>query len=305
MRFLQEIWEKPFFNQLLLSTASSLGPYAEVAFAHIRTLFENLKISMSEKGLQTRAWYAIFRQLLEIHLSVCDLQRVECVCCAPLQVCVEVLVEYPFFVFGQGWSSCCPDRTTQLFELSCAKLCVGDVCVSLTLRSLRNGSATDGQALAAKLKTSHLSDYCHSVEATVRNSLSPNAGGNTGLLMKASGGERLERKQVAGPGLGLVPGSADGIYGAGPVLTVSGTGEVRQESVKTDMPALTRQCDLERPATRKRRWSAPERDQTERAEDEPPPTLPKPSFVPQEVKISIEGHSSTGSERFLSRRVDC
>ncbi|XP_035020340.1 ataxin-1 [Hippoglossus stenolepis] len=221
------------------------------------------------------------------------------------QVCVEVLVEYPFFVFGQGWSSCCPDRTTQLFELSCAKLCVGDVCVSLTLRSLRNGSATDGQALAAKLKTSHLSDYCHSVEATVRNSLSPNAGGNSGLLMKASSGERLERKQVAGPGLGLVPGSADGFYGAGPVLTVSGTGEVRQESVKTDMPALTRQCELERPATRKRRWSAPERDQTERAEDEPPPTLPKPSFVPHEVKISIEGHSSTGSERFLSRRVDC
>nr|XP_019949087.1 PREDICTED: ataxin-1-like [Paralichthys olivaceus] len=227
------------------------------------------------------------------------------------QVCVEVLVEYPFFVFGQGWSSCCPDRTTQLFELSCAKLCVGDVCVSLTLRSLRNGSGTDGQALAAKLKTSHLSDFCHSVDATVRNSFSPNAGGNSGLLMKASSGERLERKQVAGPGLelppgmGLVPGSADGMYGAGQVLTVSGTGEVRQESVKTDMPSLTKQCDIERPAIRKRRWSAPERDQTERAEDEPPLTLPKPSFVPQEVKISIEGHSSTGSERFLSRRVDC
>ncbi|XP_052358331.1 ataxin-1-like [Oncorhynchus keta] len=45
------------------------------------------------------------------------------------QVCVEVLLEYPFFVFGQGWSSCCPGRTTQLLELSCAKLCVGDVCL--------------------------------------------------------------------------------------------------------------------------------------------------------------------------------
>ncbi|XP_035483740.2 ataxin-1-like isoform X1 [Scophthalmus maximus] len=232
------------------------------------------------------------------------------------QVCVEVLVEYPFFVFGQGWSSCCPDRTTQLFELSCAKLCVGDVCVSLTLRSLRNGSAADGQALGAKLKTSHLPYSCLSVDATVRNSMSSNAaGGNSGLLMKASNADRLERKQVAGsgpglelpPGLGLVPGPAEGLYGARPMLTVSGTGEVRQESMNTDMPALMKiQCgDPERPSSRKRRWSAPERDQTERAEDEPPLTLPKPSFVPQEVKISIEGHSSTGSGRFLNKRVDC
>ena len=225
-------------------------------------------------------------------------------------------MEYPFFVFGQGWSSCCPDRTTQLFELSCAKLCVGDVCVSLTLRSLRNGSVTDGQALGTKLKTSHLSDSCHSRNATVRNSMSLNAAdSNSGLLMKASNADRLEREQVTGagpglelpPGLGLVPGSVEGIFGAGSMLTVSGTGEVRQESVKTDMPALTKiHCgDPERPTARKRRWSAPERDQTERAEEEPPLTLPKPSFVPQEVKISIEGHSSAGSKRCLSKRVDC
>uniref|UniRef100_A0A8C4EUP6 AXH domain-containing protein n=1 Tax=Dicentrarchus labrax TaxID=13489 RepID=A0A8C4EUP6_DICLA len=189
------------------------------------------------------------------------------------QVCVEVLVEYPFFVFGQGWSSCCPDRTTQLFELSCAKLCVGDVCVSLTLRGLRNGSITDSQHLGTKLKTGHLSDSCHNVDVTIRNSTR----------------------------------QGEGIYGAGSMLSVSGTGEVRQESVKTDMPALTKiQCgDPERSTVRKRRWSAPERDQTERAEEEPPLTLPKPSFIPQEVKISIEGHSSAGSERCLNKRVDC
>lgn len=228
------------------------------------------------------------------------------------QVCVEVLVEYPFFVFGQGWSSCCPDRTTQLFELSCAKLCVGDVCVSLTLRGLRNSSVTDSQALGTKLNAGHLSDSCHSVDAAVRNSMSPNAAhSNNGLFMKASSADRLEREQVTGPGpglelppgLGLVPGQGDGIYGAGQMLA----GEVRQESTKTDMAALTKtQCgDPERPTVRKRRWSAPERDQTERAEEEPPLTLPKPSFIPQEVKISIEGHSSAGSERCLNKRVDC
>ncbi|XP_010796150.1 ataxin-1-like [Notothenia coriiceps] len=216
------------------------------------------------------------------------------------QVCVEVLLEYPFFVFGQGWSSCCPDRTTQLFELSCAKLCVGDVCVSLTLRGLRTTSLTEGQALGTKLKTGPLSESCHNVEATVRNSISPNAAGrNSGLLMKACSADRLEREQGPGPG--------EGVYGAGPMLAVSGNGEERQESVKTDTPALTKtQCgEQERPTSRKRRWSAPERDQTERAEEEPPLTLPKPSFIPHEVKISIEGHSSTGIERRLSKRIDC
>lgn len=60
---------------------------------------------------------------------------------------MEVLVEYPFFVFGQGWSSCCPDRTTQLLELPCTKLSVGDVCISLTLKNLRNGSLKKTQPL--------------------------------------------------------------------------------------------------------------------------------------------------------------
>ncbi|XP_041649427.1 ataxin-1-like [Cheilinus undulatus] len=219
------------------------------------------------------------------------------------QVCVEVLVEYPFFVFGQGWSSCCPDRTTQLFELSCAKLCVGDVCVSLTLRSLRNGTVTDSQGLGTKMKTGHLSDSCQNMDVTIRNSASPSAvGRNNGLLMKAISADRLEREQLTGSdlplGLELVPGQGEGIYRSG---------DVRQESVKTDTAALTKtHCgDPERPTTRKRRWSAPERDQTERAEEEPPLTLPKPSFIPQEVKLSIEGHSSAGSERCLNRKVDC
>uniref|UniRef100_H3DM19 Ataxin 1 n=1 Tax=Tetraodon nigroviridis TaxID=99883 RepID=H3DM19_TETNG len=173
------------------------------------------------------------------------------------QVCVEVLVEYPFFVFGQGWSSCCPDRTTELFELSCAKLCVGDVCVSLTLRSLRNGSVVESR----KAKTAPLSDQRHDADATVRNSTSPNGTqANRGLLMKAPREPFTGARQEPPPAPGLFPG----------------------------------QGDAERPVGRKRRWSAPERDQTERAEEEPPPTLPRPSFIPQEVKISIEGHSNAG-----------
>ncbi|XP_028326156.1 ataxin-1-like [Gouania willdenowi] len=215
------------------------------------------------------------------------------------QVCVEVLVEYPFFVFGQGWSSCCPDRTTQLFELSCAKLCVGDVCVSLTLRSLRNGSLTENSALGSKLRTGSVSDSCHSVDPNVRNKMSPNSvGSNSGLLMTASIAGGLEKQRATGPGVeapGQVPGQVDGIYRPGQRLYQANT----EQPVTTDTCTLSKQqCgDSDRPMVRKRRWSAPERDQTERAEDEPPVTLPKPSFVSQEVKVSIEGHSNAGRER--------
>nr|XP_024001394.1 ataxin-1-like [Salvelinus alpinus] len=45
------------------------------------------------------------------------------------QVCVEVLLEYPSLCSARAGRSCCPDRTTQLLELSCAKLCVGRVCL--------------------------------------------------------------------------------------------------------------------------------------------------------------------------------
>ncbi|CAG04087.1 unnamed protein product, partial [Tetraodon nigroviridis] len=45
---------------------------------------------------------------------------------------LKVLVEYPFFVQNQGWSSCCPQRTLQLYGLPCRQLTEGDVCLALT-----------------------------------------------------------------------------------------------------------------------------------------------------------------------------
>lgn len=41
-------------------------------------------------------------------------------------------MEYPFFVQDRGWSSCCPQRTTQLYGLPCRQLTEGDVCLALT-----------------------------------------------------------------------------------------------------------------------------------------------------------------------------
>uniref|UniRef100_A0A1A8J5U3 AXH domain-containing protein n=2 Tax=Nothobranchius kuhntae TaxID=321403 RepID=A0A1A8J5U3_NOTKU len=48
------------------------------------------------------------------------------------QELLQVLVEYPFFVQDRGWSSCSPQRTTQLYGLPCRQLTEGDVCLALT-----------------------------------------------------------------------------------------------------------------------------------------------------------------------------
>ncbi|XP_064640007.1 ataxin-1-like [Lineus longissimus] len=58
-----------------------------------------------------------------------------------VQVTVEATVEHPFFVFGQGWSSCRPQRTSQRYGLTCHRLSVGDVCISLTHRDVNTKAA--------------------------------------------------------------------------------------------------------------------------------------------------------------------
>nr|XP_046194551.1 ataxin-1-like [Oncorhynchus gorbuscha] len=262
------------------------------------------------------------------------------------QVCVEVLLEYPFFVFGQGWSSCCPGRTTQLLELSCAKLCVGDVCVSLTLRSLRGGGGSvsgrnhNSQGHEVKLRHSHNTGDItqgsnrqgnsqgnsqsngqrdgQSMDKDFRNSLNA-AGSNSVFLVQVAKTDRLNKEDRDVPrcvdqvtGSGLRPGSGPGVYGTGvgprstsDLQAVSGNGEMigrdngetrerEQNSPMLPPPLKTEvgEADKEKPWGRKRRWSAPERDQTERADEEPPLTLPKPSFITQQVKFSIEGRSN-------------
>ncbi|KAM8894101.1 ataxin-1-like [Spinachia spinachia] len=63
--------------------------------------------------------------LVSLHFTVGEQQS---------KVTIDVPPEHPFFVFGQGWSSCNPERTAQLYGLACHHLQVGDVCVSITLQ---------------------------------------------------------------------------------------------------------------------------------------------------------------------------
>ncbi|KAL5021316.1 hypothetical protein ScPMuIL_000471 [Solemya velum] len=62
-----------------------------------------------------------------------------------VQVTVEATLEHPFFVFGQGWSSCDPQRTHHRYDLQCQKLSVGDVCISLTHKDVTARAAEISQ----------------------------------------------------------------------------------------------------------------------------------------------------------------
>uniref|UniRef100_A0A8C9AKR9 Ataxin 1 n=2 Tax=Lemuridae TaxID=9445 RepID=A0A8C9AKR9_PROSS len=176
------------------------------------------------------------------------------------QVSVEVLVEYPFFVFGQGWSSCCPERTSQLFDLPCSKLSVGDVCISLTLKNLKNGSVKKGQPADP-----------------------------ASVLLKHSKTDSLagSRHRYAEQENGINQGSAQ-------MLSENGELKFPEKIGLPAAPFLTKIEPSKPAAARKRRWSAPETRKLEKSEDEPPLTLPKPSLIPQEVKICIEGRSNVG-----------
>ncbi|XP_070703091.1 ataxin-1a [Pempheris klunzingeri] len=201
------------------------------------------------------------------------------------QVSVEVLLEYPFFVFGQGWSSCCPDRTTQLLELPCTKLSVGDVCISLTLKNLKNGSLKKTQPLelaapASVPASSHAHFKSHRAVSDAPQSCS---GGSSRHSERENGiSQRGKGGSGNGSGGGTSVENGDLMFG-------------ERGSVSKGQVASGTEAGCSKPSGgRKRRWSAPEGRKVEKSEEEPPLTLPKPSFIPHEVKVSIEGRSNIG-----------
>jgi hypothetical protein len=48
------------------------------------------------------------------------------------EVTISTSPEHPFFVYGDGWSSCSPSLSMAKYSLSTHQLTVGDTCISLT-----------------------------------------------------------------------------------------------------------------------------------------------------------------------------
>ncbi|XP_068943809.1 ataxin-1-like [Petaurus breviceps papuanus] len=160
------------------------------------------------------------------------------------KVSIDVPPEHPFFVYGQGWSSCSPGRTAQLFSLPCHRLQVGDVCISISLQSLNSNSVSQ----AGFPPPDQLGPSQERPERTVLGSREPSDG---------------DRKSQP-----------------------SGEGALAQSShtVEPSQPEPGAQSCW--PSTGFQRYSV----QGEEAQA----TLLRPSFIPQEVKLSIEGRSNAG-----------
>ncbi|NWW03232.1 ATX1L protein, partial [Oreocharis arfaki] len=159
------------------------------------------------------------------------------------KVSIDVPPEHPFFVYGQGWSSCSPGRTAQLFALPCHRLQVGDVCISISLQSMNGNSASQAN--------SPLTDQLVSAR------------------------ERLERT-AQGP------------------REPSDRAAERKSHTDRANTAQSSRAESSQPEAGSLYSLAPGFQRYSMQAEEPRPSLLRPSFIPQEVKLSIEGRSNAG-----------
>ncbi|NXT16238.1 ATX1L protein, partial [Prunella fulvescens] len=159
------------------------------------------------------------------------------------KVSIDVPPEHPFFVYGQGWSSCSPRRTAQLFALPCHRLQVGDVCISISLQSMNGNSASQAN--------SPLTDQLVSAR------------------------ERLERTAQ------------------GPREPSDRAAERKSHTDRTSTAQSSR-AESSQPEAGSLYSLAPGFQRYSMQAEEPRPSLLRPSFIPQEVKLSIEGRSNAG-----------
>ncbi|NXH31679.1 ATX1L protein, partial [Myiagra hebetior] len=159
------------------------------------------------------------------------------------KVSIDVPPEHPFFVYGQGWSSCSPGRTAQLFALPCHRLQVGDVCISISLQSMNGNSASQANSPV------------------------------TDQLVSAR--ERLERTAQ------------------GPREPSDRAAERKSHADRANM-AQSSHAESSQPEAGSLYSLAPGFQRYSVQAEEPRPSLLRPSFIPQEVKLSIEGRSNAG-----------
>ncbi|GCC27695.1 ataxin-1-like [Chiloscyllium punctatum] len=173
-----------------------------------------------------------------LHFSVGETQT---------KVSVEVTTEHPFFVFGQGWSSCNPERTAHIFGLSCQRLTVGNVCVSL-------GVQTSGKSSIQPASTPVNTISVH------------------------------DSRTVGTSEVVLAP----------PEVSIHRNSEVKNRS-KDSIVQCLHTCSDSIPSrlNYQHRWATAD-FQRDGFQSEETKIFSRPSFIPQEVKLSIEGRSNAG-----------
>ncbi|KAM5138069.1 ataxin-1-like [Mantella aurantiaca] len=158
------------------------------------------------------------------------------------KVCLDAPPEHPFFVYGQGWSSCNPSQTAQLFALPCHQLQVGDVCISISLQSITKNGASPASGIPA-----HQALPLPNEKAVLQSRECP----------QRDGDKQNQRQK-------------DGMAQSSHTLSMS--------------PLPLAQSSW--PSSAVQRFSG------QGSETRPSPS--RHSFIPQEVKLSIEGRSNAG-----------
>ncbi|XP_044052805.1 ataxin-1-like [Siniperca chuatsi] len=247
--------------------------------------------------------------LVSLHFTVGEQQS---------KVTIDVPPEHPFFVFGQGWSSCSPERTAQLYGLACHHLQVGDVCVSITLQQQL-------QPQQQKQPQHHHSQQQQQQQQNLSRTLSKsNATSGPGHQLMGPPApqqsrpqshfrlDRIHRERQRDGEKDVVDKEEATHFG------VVGHTEspIRPSRTSAEHPRSQSSYHLHTEGSAfagagmgamqaalgasQRRWSSPGLQRYNMKGDEGPrPQIStsghtRPSFIPQEVKVSIEGRSNAG-----------
>ncbi|KAM9408577.1 ataxin-1-like [Pholidichthys leucotaenia] len=245
--------------------------------------------------------------LVSLHFTVGEQQS---------KVTIDVPPEHPFFVFGQGWSSCSPERTAQLYGLTCHHLQVGDMCVSITLQQQLQPQQ--------QKQTQHHHSHHHQQQQNLSRTLSK-TGATSGPGHQLMGPpapqqsrpqahfrmDRIHRERQR-DGEKDLNDKEDSIH----LGVVGHTGSIRPSRTSTEHPRNQSSYHLHTEGSAfveagmgimqgalgasQRRWSSPGLQRYSMKGDEGPrPQIitsshARHSFIPQEVKLSIEGRSNAG-----------
>nr|XP_055068867.1 ataxin-1-like [Misgurnus anguillicaudatus] len=218
--------------------------------------------------------------LVALHFNVGEQQN---------KVTIDVPPEHPFFVFGQGWSSCSPERTAQLYGLTCHHLQVGDVCVSVTLQQQTASQQKPQQQAQARTPTK-----VNSTSGVPPQPMGPpapqQARPQSQLKM-----ERVHRDRDKEEPMQVVASR----HSDAPPRPNRTSGEhTRSQSnyyLHTEGPGTG--AGASSVGASQRRWSAPGFQRYTMKNEDGNLVLAgssRPSFISQEVKLSIEGRSNAG-----------
>lgn len=228
--------------------------------------------------------------LVALHFNVGEQQS---------KVTIDVPPEHPFFVFGQGWSSCNAERTAQLYGLTCHHLQVGDVCVSVTMQQQAASQQKPPQQVQARTPTK-----VNSTSGAPSQPMGPPAPQHTPRPQSQLKMERIHRERDRDKEEPMQVGGLRHVD-VPPRPNRTSAEHTRSQSnyyLHTEGHApLGTGVGASSVGASQRRWSAPGFQRYSIKHEEGGSLASaatsgssRPSFIPQEVKLSIEGRSNAG-----------